>query len=145
MRTSETFETLKTNDQLNFYWSKLQAVGALVNELFPEFDWRNFPIETYKDVGRFRICLRGDEIVGVHLSRVASSLWDPAVKTCYQDLLWARSGTRAAYLLMSDFIDFGKSNAQHLIMAISGPTNVKPKTLERLGFKKFEETWRMSV
>lgn len=133
-----TFETLKS--EFEFF----KTVAERVAEIFDgDFDWRNFNIVRYVDSQRMTLCRRNGIPVGVMLASKFISAFDSKKVILRQDLLWAKPGTRAAWYLMVDFIDFGKSNADHLITMIGDETNVKRQTIEKLGFKKIEELYRM--
>lgn len=110
-----------------------------------KYDWRNFPIYDYANNHRVVICKRDEELVGVMLSRLGFSIFDPSVKNLRQDLLYARPGTRAAHYLIQEFIDFGERNANHIITTINQKTNIKGSTLEKAGFEKLEVLYRMEV
>jgi hypothetical protein len=60
-------------------------------------------------------------------------------------LLYGVKGTKAAYLLFKDFIDFGKSNANHIITMICKITNIKPESLLKLGFTEMETLYRLEI
>lgn len=109
------------------------------------YNWGKFDITryVYKGNGRAVVCLKGDRPVGFMLSKLVTSVFDPDVVILMQDLLYATPGTRAAHYLFKDFIDFGKSNANHIITMLAEHTNIKSKTLERIGFKKLETLYRM--
>lgn len=111
----------------------------------PEFDWRKFDILQYAKINRIMMCLRDDKPVGLMLSSLSVSQFDDDIKILNQDLLYAKSGTRAARLLLDEFIDFGRSNAQHLITMIAPLTNIKPSSLKRLGFQELETLYRLEV
>lgn len=110
-----------------------------------KFDWTKFKIRIYAFDHRITICRKDGRPVGAMLSRLYGSIFDDGVKILYQDLLYAKPGTRAAKLLMDDFIDFGRSNANHIISAIGEHTNIKRRSLEKLGFKKLEELYRLET
>ena len=133
-----TFETLK--NEFEFF----KAAAEKVADIFDgEFDWRNFNIVRYVDSQRMTLCRRNGVPVGVMLASRFISAFDSRKVIVRQDLLWAKPGTRAAWYLMRDLIDFSKSNADHLITMIGDKTNVKRQTIEKLGFKKMEEVYRM--
>jgi hypothetical protein len=110
-----------------------------------KFDVHNFDIENYIRYHRFMVCFKNEKPVGVMMSRLSYTVFDPKVIVLRQDHLSAVKGTRAAYLLMKDFIDFGKSNANHIITAIADKTNIKHQSLKKLGFKELEILYRMEV
>lgn len=125
----------------------LAEVGQHLSDAYEnKFDWRNFRIRRYMRVGgRITICYRNGKPVGLMAARLSESIFDPEVRIFFQDTLYAKSGTRAAKLLLDDFIDFGRSHANHVLTTIGTRTNIRPGSLEKLGFKKLEETYRMEI
>jgi hypothetical protein len=124
----------------------LEQIAKKVSSLYGEkFNWRNFQIRDYAINHRVMICERDGEMVGIMLSRLFDSILDPSIKILMQDLLFAERGSRAAKLLMDDFLTFGKSNADHLITMVTPKTNIKRQTLEKLGFKELETLYRLEV
>lgn len=127
---------------LEFFIEVAQNVAAMYGN---KYNWKNFPLYEYAKRHRIIVCSRGDELVGVMLSRLGFSIFDPSVKNLRQDLLYARPGTRAAHYLIQEFIDFGERNANHIITTINKKTNIKGSTLEKAGFEKLEVLYRMEV
>lgn len=110
------------------------------------FNWRNFDFLEYARHGLFLICFRDGEPVGALMARLYSSVFDHETKILMQDELYAKPGAgRAAHLLFREFIDFGRANANHIITQIARRTNIKRRSLERLGFEKLEELYRLEV
>jgi hypothetical protein len=63
-----------------------------------------------------------------------------------QDVLFTKkSSGRATHILMNAFIDFGKANANHLFTMVAEQTNIKARSLDRLGFKQVETLYRLEV
>jgi hypothetical protein len=110
-----------------------------------KFDWRRFPLRAYAADHRFMVARRDGVPVGCHLSRLTRSALDPEVTILVQDLLCAASGTRAAKLLLDDFIDFGKAHANHIITMTTPLTRLSQRSLERLGFERLETLYRLEV
>jgi hypothetical protein len=133
-----TFETLKS--EFEFCKSVAESVAKTFDG---KFDWRNFNVVRYVDSQRVMMCRRNGVPVGVMLASRYVSVFDSKKVILRQDLLWAKPGTRAAWYLLRDFVDFGKANADHLITMIGDKTNIKRQTIEKLGFKKIEEIYRM--
>ena len=150
MPTSKTY-TVETLTPSSFDEKKdlipyFQSAGRHLASIYGDkFDWRNFKIRRYALENRITVCRHQGRLVGFMLARTFGSIFDGNVKILFQDSLYAEPGTRAAHALMRDFIDFGKSNANHIISAIGAKTNVKQRSLERLGFRKIEELYRIEV
>lgn len=148
MRTTDVYtiervtpEMIQNDEDLRAF---MVVVGREVASLYGDkFNWRNFRPARYASRHRFVVCKRDGVIVGVHLSRLAESGFDPDVCIAIQDLIWCAPRTRAAYWLLRDFIDFGKANANHVITMLTPYTNIKPASLERLGFQKLETLYRL--
>jgi hypothetical protein len=121
-------------------------VGIEVNEKYGNsYNWKKFDIARYIHFNRIVICFRDEEPVGLMMSRLMPSVFDPECKVLYQDLLYAEPGTRAANLLMRDYLDYGKANANHIITMIGTQTNIKGRSLERLGFEKVEDVYLLET
>ncbi|MGL4559106.1 MAG: hypothetical protein ACRCV5_16520 [Afipia sp.] len=129
----------------NELWAFCTMVARKSTENYPQLDSSNFDIVAYAATHRMMVCWYKGEPVGIMMAHLQYSILDPKVVIYYQDVLWARPGTRAAYYLMQDFIDFGKKNANHLITMIAAKTNLNARSLERLGFKELETLYRMEV
>lgn len=110
-----------------------------------KYDWKNFPILDFIDSHYFAICFRNDKPVGFICGTLTHNGFDRKIITLRQTLLYAVPKTRATLLLLKDFIDFGKENANHIITGIGTETNIKPKSLEKLGFKHLEQVFRLEV
>ncbi len=118
-----------------------------VEKLFGgKFKARNFDFHSYAREGYFVVCKRDGKPVGILLARLYESIFDPERKILAQDLLYvSEPATRAALLLMRNFIDFGKANANHIFTQLALKTNINAKTPCKLGFKKIEEVYEIEV
>lgn len=124
----------------------LYAAEHLANLYGHPFNWRNFDFAGYARQGLFLVCFKDGEPVGALLARLYDSVFDPETRILMQDELYAKQGSgRAAHLLFQHFIDFGRANANHIITQIAHRTNIKRRSLERLGFEKLEELYRLEV
>lgn len=135
-------EVIKDREFIDFMY----ATGCdLSNRYEWKLDWTQFNMRAYIDnlYHRFMLCRRDGKPVGIHLSRLTRAALDPSKIILYQDLLYTLPNTRAAKLLMDDFIDFGKLRADHIITTISSNTNIKADSLENLGFSKLETLYRL--
>jgi hypothetical protein len=71
---------------------------------------------------------------------------DPQVTILRQLSFYAKPDSgRTAYHLFHKFIDIGKKQANHIITMLTSHTNIKPSTLENLGFKELETLYRMEI
>lgn len=96
--------------------------------------------------GEFFVCRRDGEITGIHVSWLTNSMFDINVFILQQQLFYVKENSgRSAFYLFKKFIDFGKSQADHVITMIGSETNIKHSTLERWGFKKLETLYRLEV
>jgi hypothetical protein len=105
----------------------------------------NFDLRKVADRHRLTLCLRDGEIVGVMLASLGVSILDPEIILLKQITLTALPKTRAANLLFKDFIDFGRTHADHIICNRTVKTNISERTLERLGFKFLEVQYRLET
>lgn len=96
--------------------------------------------------GIFLVGRRNGEIKGIHISWLTSSALDINVKILQQQLFYVKPDSgRMAYYLFNKFIDIGKSEANHIITMLTRNTNIKPTTLQNLGFKELEVLYRLEV
>lgn len=148
-RITETYtiEQLRSDVVTDDDVRQLFVIAQLVSWTFKgNFNWKNFPFEWYTDNHRFMVCRRRGEIIGVMLARLSISVFDPGMKILVQDLLWVKDGyPRAAVRLLKDFVDFGRTNANHILTMTTPHTNIKPTSLEKLGFEKLETLYRLEV
>lgn len=115
-------------------------------KLFPLFDVSNFDFYNYAAKNLMLVCRRRGEPVGVVLAQLYGSVFDPKTKVLFQDLLLVKkSSGKAAYLLMQEFIAFGRAHSNLVFTMTLKHTNIKGRTLERLGFEKAEELYRLEV
>ena len=109
------------------------------------FAWAEFDISSYALHHCVWVCLRAGIPVGIMMAQLFPSIWD-GKKVLMQNLLYCKkSSGRAAYLLMKEFIDFGRAEASLVFTMTTKNTNVKEKSLQRLGFKKVEEHFLLEV
>lgn len=116
--------------------------GEQIEKMFPGYDWRKFKIRSFIQNHYLIICYRDGSPVGFLMASFSRSFFDQDIITLRQNILFSLPNTRAAYLLLKEFLDFGKAHANHVITTIGKFTNIKPESLIRLGFKKLEETYR---
>lgn len=111
-----------------------------------KIDHRNFDFFRYAQNHVVLVCFQGDRPVGLVMAQLFGSVFDPKTKVLFQDVLWVeKSSGRAAHLLMREFIAFGRANAKLVFTCRAKQTNVKERTLKRLGFEKVEEIFRLEV
>lgn len=124
----------------------IASVAYEENELYGrKFGLTHFDLVGYVTRGRMTIAMKNGIPVGMMMARLSTSVFDPQTVLLIQDLLFVKPGTRAAKYLIEDFIDFGKANANHIITMIAEKTNIKPRSLEKLGFKKLETLYRLET
>jgi len=137
--TVKRLRHLGTGDE-NF----LAAMATKNNEAYGNpYDWYDFDFQNFCDKHVAFMCYRDDVPVGIIAGRFGTSVFDPGLKVLRQTVFWTVPGTRAVKLLLEEFIDFGKSNADHILTSIGTETNLKPESLEKLGFKKLETLYRL--
>ena len=91
-------------------------------------------------------CTRDDEVTGILISYLGSSPFDESVKILRQVIFYVKEESgRTAYHLFKKFIDIGRLQANYIITTLASQTNIKPSTLERLGFNKLETLYRLEV
>jgi hypothetical protein len=94
----------------------------------------------------FLVCIRKGEITGHMICQVCTTPLDPTVKIMQQLSFYVKPDSgRSAYYLFQKFIDIGKTHANHIITMLARQTNIKPSTLESMGFEEVEKTYRMVI
>lgn len=118
-----------------------------ISELFDnKLDYRNCPIYALAENCIFLVCRRDGEIRGHMICYIFNSPLDPKVKILYQLSFYVKPDSgRTAWHLFQKFIDIGKEQANHIITMLTSQTNIKPSTLENMGFKELETLYRMEV
>lgn len=148
MTTVYTIEQLN-KDTVHLFGVKqyLYEVAPKLSEMFEgKLDYKNCPIEALAENYIFLVCRRNGEIRGHMLCYVFTSPLDIKVKILYQLSFYVKPESgRTAYHLFQKFIDIGKDRANHIITMLTSHTNIKPTTLERLGFKELETLYRMEI
>lgn len=124
----------------------MYRVGDVMKEVYDtKNDVRSFDIHKFADNHHLWLCLRDGVPVGFMMATRGVSAFDSSITTLTQRLLFGQPGTRASHLLMREFVDFGKANVNHIYTVIGLYTNIKPKSLEKLGFRPLETFYRMEV
>lgn len=114
-------------------------IGPSLGDLY-DFEFSDFDFHHYARSHLLWICRRNSKPVGMMMARLYPSIWDVKTLVLFQDSLFCKkSSGKAAYLLLKTFIDFGRDNANLVFTCRAKHTNVKVKSLERLGFTKTEE------
>ncbi len=123
----------------DFFQSESAHVAALFDN---RYDWKNFNFDRYAKNHYLWVCWREGKPIGLMMAQLYGSVFDPSTKVLYQDLLYCKkSSGRAAFLLMQEFIAFGRANVKMVFTCRAKCTNVKEITLNRLGFQKAEELY----
>lgn len=139
-----TEETLYKYDEVKKY---LYEVAPVLAELFGnKFDWKKTPIPLLVKHYQFYICRRDGHVTGHLICHIYTSPLDVTKKILYQVSLYAKPDSgRTAWHLFQKFIDIGKKDANHIITMLTSQTNIKPSTLENMGFKEIETLYRMEI
>lgn len=131
------------SDICDFIISESPHVAGLFDH---NFDWRNFDFIDYARRNWVWVCRRDGAVVGLMMARTYTSLFDQSKRILMQDLLYTKkSSSKAAYLLMKEFVAFGRAHTNLVFTMLTKHTNVKGRSLEKLGFKKTEELYRLEV
>lgn len=123
----------------------LYDAGRKLNNIFSQnYDFKKLDLQNYADNNRIVVCKKGEKVVGIMLSRLSRAIFDPTVILYVQDTLYC-TRPKATSMLLRDFIDFGKLHADHIITMTTPHTNIKGRSLEKLGFKELETFYRMEI
>lgn len=111
-----------------------------------KFDYNNLDLNRMVSNGIFLYCERNGEVTGILSAMVGTTLFDVKLKILQQRIFYVKPDSgRTAYHLFKKFIDIGKREANHIITMLTSETNIKPQTLEKMGFKKMETLYRLEV
>jgi hypothetical protein len=121
------------------------AAIRLQREFESKYDWGTIDLGSFIQNHYLSFCFRNNKPVGFLAASFSKSFFDPQCKILRQNLLYSLPNTRASFLLLKEFVDFGKVNANHVITTIGPKTNIKRQSLEKLGFSKLEELYRMEI
>jgi len=125
----------------------LEQVAPKISALFGHvFNHKNFRPHLFAQNGFFLICKRNGKVRGGMVGMLLRSFIDPEIIVLQQVILYVQPDSgRAAYHLFKKFIDIGKTEANHIITMTTSQTNIKGKSLEKLGFKELETLYRLEV
>lgn len=143
--TTYTIEQItKADDEFIEYFYE---VGPELSKKFGNaFDWKYCPIHVMIDRYIFLVCKRNGKITGHMICNLFTSPLDITVKILYQVSFHAKPDSgRTAYHLFQKFLDIGKTRANHVITQLTSQTNIKPATLEKMGFKEMETLYRLEI
>ncbi len=143
--TTYTIEraTLYSNELRNFVTSEAPKISEIFES---KFNPENAAVELMIEKGIFLVGRRDGEIRGFHISWLSKSPLDMNVKILHQQLFYVKPDSgRMSYHLFKKFIDIGRSEANHIITMLTRHTNIKPETLENLGFSELEVLYRMEI
>ncbi len=150
MRTSKTYtiKQLHSVDEIDGKLASFIMEAEIDLQIMTgkKFKFSQFNFGLYFRHAFFWVCYRGSEPVGFSAARRYKSVFDDETRILMQDVLYAiPGGGRAAWLLMQTFVAFGRENADHVITAIHAKTNIKPKSLKKLGFREMETHFRLET
>lgn len=141
-----TIEELRPSEFISkdtklWLFENAEKVAAIFDN---KFDFMNFDIGEYIRRYHVWVCRRDGKPVGVMMARLYESVFDPETLVLMQDLLYvSEPNTRAARLLLNAFVDFGRTHANLIFTMTTCNTNIKARSLERLGFAKSEQLFEM--
>lgn len=136
-----TLQNLVQSD-LDFIIAAAEHLNVTLNV---KYNYRNFDLFKFVKDQHLWMCYRNDEPVGFLAATLFKNFFDSETICIKQNILFSLPNTRGAHLLFHEFVDFGKRHANHILTAIGKSTNIKPSSLERHGFKKLEELYRLEI
>jgi hypothetical protein len=89
-----------------------------------------------------------EESLGFIAGHVVSHPFNPEIRVLQETFWWVPEeyrGSRAGYLLLRHFVDWGKSTCDWLIMTLEHKSPVSSRVLERHGFKIQEHNYLLEV
>lgn len=126
-----------------FLAEEVPKISKMFNDVF---NYENCIEYIFAEAGVFLLCKRNNEITGLMIAFLFKSPFDYKTILLQQQLFYVKPNSgRTAYYLFKKFIDIGKSEANHIITMLTSQTNIKPQTLEKMGFKELETLYRLEV
>lgn len=130
----------------DFYEFLDESVPNISKMFGDKFNIHNTVYESFALKGLVLICRRNGEIRGMMIASLFVSPFDSATIILQQQLFYVKPDSgRTAYHLFQEFLDIGKAKANHIITMLTSQTNIKPETLEKMGFKELETLYRLEV
>lgn len=129
-----------TDEIHGYLYEKTLKLSEITGHEFPDvdkIDFLNIIVNQY-----LFMTFRDDKPVGFLYATLFQSVFSKSIKIFMQQSLYAEPGSKAAYLLLKHFLDFGKLKADHVITMITPYTSIKGSSLEKLGFTEMETLYR---
>jgi len=116
-----------------------------LNKLFGgKYNWMNMGVHQMLQQGVFLVGYKDGEVRGIHISFLVNHPLDKKLKVLQQQLFYVKPDSgRMAFHLFNNFIDIGKSEADHIITMLTRHTNIKSETLINKGFEEIQVTYRL--
>ena len=124
-----------------FIYKSLIELKALNNY---KYNVDNMPIKSIADKQLLLVCFRGEDPVGFMIGTKGNIPFDPTLTVISQLVLYSKF-PKASHLLIGNFIDFGKRNANYISMCVGKFTNLKESSLKKLGFSKGDVEFFMEI
>lgn len=130
------------NDMLYFFYKCAESHSE---NLGLKYDIDNFSLEDYARLNQVWFCFKDGKPVGFMLAVMGPASLDSNYIVLRQTFLYALPGTRGASYLLKEFVDFGKRHANDVLITVGKYTNLKPRSLQRLGFGEWETIYKLEV
>ena len=120
--------------------------GDALNALYGhQFNWRcGFPLKYAIEKHVVLVAYKDNTPIGFMVGSIGPTIFDIDKTVLRQEVLFAKH-PKATRELLRYFIDLGRTQANYIISCIGKHTNIKPRSLENLGFAKLEELYRLEV
>lgn len=130
---------------LRYLWDASEELDKLYPEF--KFQWKKYPWRRFCDDprGMLLVCFENGRPIGFLMASYGAAFFDMNIRTLTQQTLYCKPGSRASKLLMETFIDIGRKTADRIFTCIGKKTNIKPASLERLGFMEMETLYRLET
>lgn len=86
--------------------------------------------------------------IGLLIGVITPHIFNPEIKVLAEMLWWVtpvHRRTKAGYLLMKEYLRWGKENVDWITFSLQGNTPVKESTLNRFGFRHIEAAYLIEV
>lgn len=132
-----------TKEVMEFF----EKEAPTITELFDgKLNYKNADLLHIAKNSHFLICRRNGEIRGYLIAALLSTPLDRKKRILQQVSFYVKPNSgRTAYHLFHKFIDIGNNEADHVITMLTSKSNIKPSSLEKLGFKELETLYRLEI
>lgn len=130
---------------------QLEAFSAFYGTRIPLFDYDSASriLPSFIEKGFVAVAERSEkDHIGLIVGAITPHLFNPKIKILAELLWWvdpAYRNTRAGYLLLKQFVSWGRKNVDWVTFSLEENSPVNEKTIIKQGFRKMEHSYLIEV